>query len=408
MHVSLKYGNIQEQFNIPEVADILNISEPAYTVDKEQFEHDLRIALEQLNYTFDKIGIVVSDKTRLCGYEQFLPWLTDLLESLGAQKENISFYIAYGTHPKQSDEESLASYGDIFNKYTFIHHDCANENTLKKIGATTRGTPITIHKEIFESSLIITFGAISHHYFAGFGGGRKLLFPGLAGKEAIYHNHSLFLDFTNRKLQDGCQPGNLNGNPLAEDLKEIDALLPEKISIHGILDSHGKVNQLTIGTAYQDFLSACDIHDSCYKSKRKEVYDMVIASAGGYPKDINFIQSHKSIHNAAAFVKDGGTLILLAECRDGTGGNTLMPLFELQNRDKIFKVLAEKYIGNGGTVLAMLQKANRINIQLISSFNEHTSHLLGTKKADITSAQQLINAEKGNIAVIQNASMLIP
>lgn len=408
MHVSLKYGNIQELFNIPEVADILNISEPAYTFDKEQFEHDLRIALEQLNYTFDKIGIVVSDKTRLCGYEQFLPWLTDLLESLGAQKEIISFYIAYGTHPKQSDEESLASYGDIFNKYTFIHHDCANENTLKKIGATTRGTPITIHKEIFESSLIITFGAISHHYFAGFGGGRKLLFPGLAGKEAIYHNHSLFLDFTNRKLQGGCQPGNLNGNPLAEDLKEIDALLPEKISIHGILDSHGKVNQLTIGTAYQDFLSACDIHDSCYKSKRKEVYDMVIASAGGYPKDINFIQSHKSIHNAAAFVKDGGTLILLAECRDGTGGNTLMPLFELQNRDKIFKVLAEKYIGNGGTVLAMLQKANRINIQLISSFNEHTSHLLGTKKADITSAQQLINAEKGNIAVIQNASMLIP
>jgi len=178
-----------------------------------------------------------------------------------------------------------------------------------------------------QSTLLITFGAISHHYFAGFGGGRKLLFPGLGDRESIYHNHSLFLNMKEKKLEPGCQSGILDGNPIAEDLLEIENLLPPRISIHGILDSHGKVCQLHIGSAYGDFLGACNQHNIYYKSQSADHYDCVVASSGGYPKDINFIQAHKSIHNAASFVKDGGTLIILAECIDGVGTNTFLPLF---------------------------------------------------------------------------------
>jgi len=356
---------------------------------------------------YSNTGIVISDKTRLCDYPLYLPWLIEVLESEGASPENITFYIAYGTHPRQKEEESISSYGETFHRYRFIHHDCHEQATFRNLGTTSRGTSIKVRKDILNSSLIITFGAISHHYFAGFGGGRKLLFPGLAEIKAISHTHSLFLNFHNKKLEEGCQPGKLDGNPVAEDLKEIDDFLPERISIHGILNSKGKVCQLLFGKKYDDFESACRIHDSYFRSKSNGQFDMVIASSGGYPKDINFIQAHKSVHHSAAFVKDGGILIILAECSDGIGTDTFLPLFRENNWNQMFDLLSVKYEGNGGTALAMKAKSNRIGIYMMTELNEETCNLMGAKKTDIEQISGLLANHKGTLAVIDNASMLI-
>lgn len=308
MIYQLRYGKASIELNIPDDADLPGISEPPFTIEKKEFQKDLLRFMPEENEGYKNIGIVISDKTRLCGYPEYLPWLTEVLYHKGAKKENITFYVAYGTHPKQSEEESLNSYGDTYKSFRFVHHNCFDEDALMELGVTARGTPVKIRNDVLNSSLIITFGAISHHYFAGFGGGRKLLFPGLADRRAIYKNHSLFLDRNTRRLSEGCQPGHLDGNPIAEDLKAIDELMPPKISIHGILNSKGKVSELLIGDRYEDFELACKKHNSYYRSGSEKQYDLVIASSGGYPKDINFIQGHKSVHHAAAFVKDGGNL----------------------------------------------------------------------------------------------------
>ena len=353
------------------------------------------------------MGIILSDKTRLCDYPLYLPWLLEVLENNDAKPANITFYIAYGTHPWQKEEESISSYGETFNKYRFVHHDCTDSDLFENLGRTSRSTKIMIRKDILNSTLIITFGSISHHYFAGFGGGRKLLFPGLAEKKAIYHNHSLFLNFHNKILEEGCQPGKLIGNPVAEDLKEINDLLPERISIHGILNSKGKVCQFIFGKNYDDFEKACKVHDSFFRSKSSRQFDMVIASSGGYPKDINFIQAHKSVHHSAAFVKDNGILIILAECRDGIGTDTFLPLFKASSWEQLFDILSKKYEGNGGTALAMKAKSGRIHIHMMTSLDKETCDLMGAKKTDIQQIIRLLKNHTGSLAVIDNASMLI-
>lgn len=113
-------------------------------------------------------------------------------------------------------------------------------------------------------------------------------------------------------------------------------MLPAYLSIHGLLDSHGEVAAFRFGTTYDDFLAACREHDALYRAGSGEQYDLVLASAGGYPKDVNFIQSHKAINNAAAFVRDNGTLILLAECADGIGSTSFLPYFEMGNQEAAF------------------------------------------------------------------------
>ncbi len=407
MSITLKYGKVNKSFNIPEHSETLEVHEPAFKSDKEKFCSDLCACLPDDINQYANIGIIVSDKTRLCGYPSFLPWITETLMNRGACKEHITFYIAYGTHPRQTEEESLNSYGDTYKNFRFVHHNCSDESVFVQLGVTSSGTPVKTRKDILESTLLITFGAISHHYFAGYGGGRKLLFPGLGERKAIYHNHGLFLDRKHRILETGCQPGNLDGNPLAEDLKEFDSLMPNRISIHGILNSKGEVCNLMIGKDYNDFVAACTQHDSYYRSKIDKKFDLVLASSGGYPKDINFIQAHKSVHHAAAFVKDGGKLVMLSECIDGIASNYFIKYLESGSFENAFAMLEKNYEGNGGTALSMMTKTNRIRIYMMTSLDEATCKILNVTRINTAGIQDLLDKEKGSVAVIRNASMLI-
>lgn len=407
MNIRLKYGKSSVDLNVPEQTKIPEFTEPEYSISKDTFLADIGKYLPSDQNKYKEVAIVVADKTRLCSYPEYLPWLTEILIKSGAKKENITFYIAYGTHPKQTEEESLNSYGSIYGEYRFVHHDCTDDSVFEIAGKTKNGTPVTIRKDILKSTLIITFGAISHHYFAAYGGGRKLLFPGLGARKAIYNNHGLFLDRKSGKLSAGCQPGNLEGNPLAEDLKEIDTYMPEKISVHGIMNASGKVCRLIAGKTYEDFVAACKIHDNYYRYNSNEQYDLVVASSGGYPKDINFIQAHKSVHHAAAFVKDGGTLIVLAECIDKIGSNYFMKYLEAGSFKAAFAMLEKNYEGNGGTALSMMTKTQRINIQMLTTLDDSACKTLGVKKLNEDDVQGTIDAEKGNIAVIRNASILV-
>ena len=407
MEIQLKYGKQVLPFEVPETAVVPQFREPEYDIVRTDFEQRLQRFLPAGKSNYRDVAVVVSDKTRLCGYPEFLPWLTEVLLQQGATRESITFYIAYGTHAAQTDAESLDSYGEVYNQYRFVHHDCDDEGLFDLLGTTQRETPVKVRKDILSASLRITFGAISHHYFAAYGGGRKLLFPGLASRKAVYHNHGLFLDRATRSLAAGCQPGNLIGNPLAEDLREIDARMPAKISIHGILNSSGKVCRLMVGTSYEHFEEACRVHDHYFRYPSMEQYDLVLASSGGYPKDINFIQAHKSVHHAAAFVKDGGTLCMVSECIDQIGSSYFMKYLEAGSFEAAFDMLSHHYEGNGGTALSMMLKAKRIRIYMMTLLDNNTCSILGVKKVSGPEIQNILSAEKGSMAVLSNASMLV-
>jgi len=407
MNIKLKYGKQTLPFEFPSRTVTPHVIEPEFEISQERFMNELLSLLPAEKARYRKVAIAVSDKTRLCGYPEYLPWLTGILMEKGALSSDITFYIAYGSHGKQTEEESFASYGDTYRNFQFVHHDCTDTSIFDNHSTTKRGTPVAFRSDILQSTLLITFGSISHHYFAGYGGGRKMLFPGLASKTAIFHNHGLFLDIPNRRLHPGCQPGKLEGNPLAEDLEEIDSVSPPKISIHGILDSSGKVCRLMIGHTYKDFLKACMVHDGFYRYKGADQFDLVVASAGGYPKDINFIQAHKSVHHASAFVKDGGNLVILLECIDKVGSDYFLKYLKAGSSDAAFSILEKNYEGNGGTALSMMEKTRRIFIHLVTSLDDEVCKTLGVTRITFDRVQDIINDEKGSVAAIANASMLV-
>ena len=406
-NIELKYGRRKISLPFPDRTDIFHIHEPDKKITPSLFASRLRDELERLNPDLSDISIVVGDKTRLCGYPEYLPVLLNTLENVGADPGRMTIFIAYGTHAPQTDKECLEAYGIVYQNVRFVHHDCMDDKCFVNSGKTSRGTPVLIRRDIVETGFLITFGAISHHYFAGYGGGRKLIFPGLGQKASIYHNHGLFLDRERQTLSPCCQSGVLDKNPLAEDLAEFETFCPADLAIHGILDSRGQVCDLLPGVGTDHFRNACAEHGKHCEVAVARDYDLVIASCGGYPKDINFIQSHKTIEHASKFVGNNGVLIILAECQDGVGSKTFLPWFEMGNWKNAFDRLAQNYEGNGGTALSMMSKSERIRILMVTTLGDSVCKTIGIEKISMDQVKFLVKQSTGSVAAIPNGGILV-
>ncbi len=402
------YGNNRLELSLPAHTRHLQVREPQRLITPALFQQRLADFLLKKPLDLASPVLVLADKTRLCGYPDYLPCLISSLELQGMDTARLKIIIGYGTHARQSDTECRQAYGDAYDRYTFIHHDCTKIDGFKEFGRTARGTPVRLRHDLLSASAIITMGAVSHHYFAGYGGGRKLIFPGCGEREAIYVNHGLYLDGGARTISAGCRPGVLDGNPLADDLFEIEEKLPVDLAIHGIVDSHGELCDLLVGEGRKSFLEACRLHgENCEITAPG--FDLVLASCGGYPKDINFIQSHKAVHNAAMFVRDGGLLLLYGECRDGIGSTTFMPWFAMGSFAAAFAELSRSYQGNGGTALAMMTKSQRIRIGMVTSLDDATCRLIGMERWSHERVRDYFYDRQNNqsIAFIGNASLTV-
>ncbi|MBM9606458.1 lactate racemase domain-containing protein [Desulfopila inferna] len=405
-HVQIPYGSRTFEALLPYTATVLDIIEPEQRMSIKYFAGALRDQLQYNTLELDDTIIIVADKTRTCGYSTYLPVLIGVLKEYGMRGDRLRFIIAYGTHPRQSDAECRASYGETYSKYPFIHHDCTASNTFADYGVTSRGVPIRLRRDIVQAGCVITMGPICHHYFAGYGGGRKLIFPGCGEREAIYANHSLYLDKPNNRLSPGCRPGVLADNPLADDLFEIAQKKEADLAIHAIMNSRGEVCDIRLGSDRTSYLEACEIHGRLCESSSAP-FAVVVASCGGYPKDINFIQSHKAIHNAAMFVRDGGTLLLFAECRDGIGSKTFLPWYEKGGFDEAFRHLCRDYEGNGGTALAMMAKTRRIRIAVVTELEEEICIKIDVEKWSSSQALSFIHDLEEPAGFIANAGLLV-
>lgn len=404
--VNVPFGKHTMELRLKRGTTLLQPRDPKPTVSPEIFRYNLEQYLEEEVLDLSNPVLVVTDKTRWCDYPDYLPVLTEVVNNKRGSSKPFQIIIAYGTHPAQSNQECHNTYGSLYSKWPFTHHDCHDASLFEEIGHTRAGTPVRMRKDLLDASAILTMGPICHHYFAGYGGGRKLIFPGCGEREAIYLNHGLFLDRLNRRLASNCQPGLLHDNPIASDLFDIESFLPANLAIHGIQDSHGKICNFLIGRGRQLYLDGCSIHGAHYEVKVPGV-ETVIASCGGFPKDINFIQTHKTIHNGAAFVRDGGRLIIFAECIDGIGSKTFLPWYSCGSYEKAFSMLCEHYEGNGGTALAMMAKTKRISIALVTALDQSTCALLGVDNWSLEQAQEFITGNINETAWIDNASLLV-
>lgn len=274
--------------------------------------------LKKIAAAGEKVAIIVSDITRMVGTDEFLPVIVGELLANGVKTEDMTIVVATGTHRAHTREEDIAVCGaDIVDKIKIHHHNCRDKSQLVDFGTTSRGTPVWLNKYVGEADKVIITGAVSLHPMAGFGGGRKAVLPGVAGYETIMHNHAMALA---DKVGEGCNPdcetSVLQGNPLHEDMMEACAMLKPAFLLNTVFTPDGKLYEVVAGHWQKAWEKGCrDLLDIAGIEIEQQA-DVVIASAGGFPKDMNLYQSCKCHMNAVFAVKKGGILIVTLECPD--------------------------------------------------------------------------------------------
>ena len=266
----------------------------------------------------DKVAVIVSDVTRLVRTAEFLPVIISEINAAGVPDEDITIIVATGTHRAHTHDEDIAVCGkDIVKRIKIHQHDSRNNEELTDLGVTSFGTPILIDSYVAEADKVIITGAVSLHPMAGFGGGRKAVMPGVCGHATIMHNHAIALA---PKVGDGCNPlcetGLLEGNPLHEDMVEVTKKLDPAFLVNMVFTPEGKLHEVVAGHWYKAWEKGCKDLVAMAGVPIKELADVVFASAGGSPKDMNLYQSCKAHMNAVFAVKKGGIMILTLECPD--------------------------------------------------------------------------------------------
>ena len=266
----------------------------------------------------DKVAVIVSDVARLVRTAEFLPVIISEITAAGVPDEDITIIVANGTHRAHTHDEDIAVCGkDIVKRIKIHQHDSRNNEELTDLGVTSFGTPILIDSYVAEADKVIITGAVSLHPMAGFGGGRKAVMPGVSGHATIMHNHAIALA---PKVGDGCNPlcetGLLEGNPLHEDMVEVTKKLDPAFLVNMVFTPEGKLHEVVAGHWYKAWEKGCKDLVAMAGVPIKELADVVFASAGGSPKDMNLYQSCKAHMNAVFAVKKGGIMILTLECPD--------------------------------------------------------------------------------------------
>ena len=381
--MDLKYGDTAFSIELPDGSGGSVIrSTPA--VPAGQPEEIINAALDSCTDYLSKIRpgervvVITSDITRYTGSEIYLPLLVERLCNSGVARKDITVIIALGIHRKQSEAEHKKILGSIYGLIKVEDHDCDDPGKLVTMGFTTSGIEVSINRKVAEADHVILTGTVGFHYFAGFGGGRKSVLPGVASRKSCMASHFAVL---NPGEGSGKNPkaatGILQGNLVHQAMMEACAMVKPLMILNTVLSPEKRLLAAFAGDWQEAHAAACSYYAKEFSFAIREKGDLVIVSCGGFPKDINLIQAHKAMEYASKALNDRGVMILLAECRDGYGNATFFNWFRFTVLAEFEAELRKNYEINGQTAYSMLQKAQNFRIILVSSLPDEEVRTMG-------------------------------
>lgn len=410
--VKLAYGRTTLQAQLPENWRIDVINPPVVLGCLNPAEEIQRALDEPLEgFSFDSfigaktVAIAVNDKTRPVPHDLLLPPLLKKLESCGVPQAQVHLIIASGTHvPMKVDEFSNILPSAVLNACCVSSHDCDNIHNLVQLGVTLAGTPVLANRHFMAADCRIVIGNIEPHHFMGFSGGAKSAAIGLTSRETINANHKML-------LHPDARMGLYKENPMRRDVEEIGDLMKIDLALNIIMNDQRQIVHALAGTPRVVMRKGVPLSREVCQVQVNQQYDVVIASAGGYPKDINLYQSQKALTHAAQIARPGGTIILFTACEEGAGSDSyVQAMHGMRNWQDVFDQFRQTGFSVGPhKALQFAREGIRFNIILVSDMPpQQVKELLLTPAQSLAEAVAMIQLENPLVAVLPKATNTIP
>ncbi|ART62563.1 nickel-dependent lactate racemase [Kushneria marisflavi] len=317
MKTSLLYGKGELALDVPDNAFIVTPPEQPALESPQQAVRDALAnpidtpPLSRMVKATDRVAIVISDITRPTPNHILVPLLIEALEHV--PHEQFVIINGTGTHRDQTEAELRTMLGDwVVDHIEIINNHCDNYDELVNVGDNSFGCPSWLNKRYVEADFRIVTGFIEPHFFAGFSGGPKGIMPGIAGLETILTFHNARMIGDPRSTW-----GNMADNPLQAMTREINALCPPHFMLNVTLNRDKGITKVFAGDMTQAHRLGCEHELKHAMVQCDERFDVVITGNSGYPLDQNLYQAVKGMSAAHKIVREGGTILMAAECSDG-------------------------------------------------------------------------------------------
>lgn len=324
MQVAIPFGKGRQTVEIPD-QNFLGVALPPAVGEGRQADQ-LEIirqslanpigspCLRDMAHTGQKVTVVVSDHTRPTPTALIMTALMEELSAAGISPANVTVIFATGMHRVTKPEEMQRILGlDLYGKVKAVSHDCNRDDEMKFIGTTRRGTPILVNRLVADADLKIAIGTIEPHQSAGWSGGAKSIMPGVSSKKSIMIHHS-------RRDERLIMLGDVDNNPFREEIEEIAAQVGVDFICNVVLNRKREVIAAFAGHILAAHRRGVDFARRLMEVSVAGQPDIVIAGCGGFPRDSDFWQVEgKIISRVWNAVRDGGILILVADCSEGFG-----------------------------------------------------------------------------------------
>ena len=330
MRVNMKYGRGEIGVDVPKpnLISVLASQEFPPIENPEQAILDAletptdSPALSEMAKNRKSATIVISDITRPVPNKLILPPMLRIIEEQGVPREEIRILIATGIHRPNEGDELLEMVGcQIMENYQIVNHFSQKQETLINLGQTQNGTPVLINRLYVESDLKVISALIEPHLMAGYSGGRKAICPGLASIETMKIMHGpQILEHPKASV------GILEGNPFHAEATEIALMAGVDFSLNVTINDRRQLTGVFAGDMVNAHLAGAKFAEKQTKATLPEPADVVIVSCAGYPLDTTFYQAIKGVLSAVEVVKEGGMVILVAECQEGIGSGPFTDL----------------------------------------------------------------------------------
>lgn len=366
--------------------------------------------LSELCMNIKKVLLITNDMTRPMPSKITIP---AMLKEIGLLNKDIEtkIIIASGLHRAMTRQELIDKMGeDIVNNYSIVVHNAYDKDSLVNLGRLKSDNELWVNKEVTEHDLVISEGFIEAHWLAGFSGGRKSIFPGIAGADTVMNNHSAF-----NVDHPMTRPGVLEGNPVHEEFSEAAKKARLTFILNVVLDEKKQIINAFAGETFKAHEAGCDFVRSIIEIPCRPA-DIVITSNSGFPLDINLYQSIKGMDTAAAAARDNALIIVSTECSEGVGhGGFLEVLKSGGNPRTILEDLRSKkikvYDQWGAQVMLKLSIEYTIIVVTENIDGDILRSMFVEHAADLQTALEMafkIKGQDATVNIIPEGPVIIP
>ncbi len=416
MRIHLQYGRDGLDVDLP---GEVRVVEPTFVAglpdERAAFAAALRRPiksppLSDLVMEGDRVAIVIPDITRPLPTDRLLSWLLD--EIRGVHLRDLVIVNGTGSHRVNTPEELREMVGaPVMDRVRVVNHDSQDTVRLAPAGVGKDGRLVFMNRDYIAADRRIVLGFIEPHFMAGFSGGYKGIFPGIADLPSImrYHNAEM-IGHPNSTW------GLIEGNPTQERIRHDGALAPVDFCINVTLNRNREITRFFCGDAVAAHDEGCRYSRETAMAACPQPFPIVVTTNRGYPLDQNLYQAVKGMSAAAQIVSPGGYIVAAARCNDGfpAHGNFRSLLMDHDSPQAVLDTILapgfSRYDQWEAQILANIQlKARVALLSEIADDEVRRAHLEPTR--DVAAAVAAERARLGYeapVAVLPEGPMTIP